>query len=51
MSACGDILTYHEETKLNVIVPCKQEHSESGHKLHLVIISWDNDPLLMSAVL
>ena len=47
ISACADILAYDEGSlKAEVTVPCKQEHSESGHKLHPVIISWDHDPPL-----
>ena len=48
ISACAEILAYDEGAlKAEVSVPCKQEHSESGHKLHPVIISWDHDPLLI----
>ena len=48
ISACSDILAYDEGVlKAEVSVPCKQEHSESEHKLHAVIISWDHDPLLI----
>ena len=40
ISSCADILAY-DEGALNaeVTIPCKQEHSDSGHKLHPVIIS------------
>ena len=48
ISACTDILAYDEGAlKAEVSVPCKQEHSESGYKLHPVIISWGHDPPLM----
>ena len=48
ISACTDILAYDEGAlKAEVTVPCKQEHSESGHKLHPVIISWDHSPPLI----
>ena len=48
ISACANILAYDEGAlKAEVSVPCKQEHSVSGYKLHPVIISWDDDPLLM----
>ena len=48
ISACADILAYDEGAlKAEVTVPCKQEHIESGHNLHPVIISWDNDPPLI----
>ena len=48
ISACSDILAYDEGAlKAEVTVPCKQEHSESGYKLHPVIISWDDEPPLM----
>ena len=48
ISACADILGYDEGAlKAEVSVPCKQEHSESGYKLHPVLISWDHDPPLM----
>ena len=48
VSSCADILAYDEGAlKAEVTVPCKQEHSESGYKLHPVIISWDDDPPLI----
>ena len=48
ISTCADILAYDERAlKAEVSVPCKQEHSESGHKLHPVVISWNDDPPLM----
>ena len=48
ISSCADILAYDEGAlKAEVTVPCKQDHSESGYKLHPVIISWDDDPPLM----
>ena len=48
ISACSVILAYDEGAlKAEVSVPSKQEHSESGYKLHPVIISWDDDPPLI----
>ena len=45
ISDCADILAYDEGAlKAEVTVPCKQQHRECGHKLHPVIISWDDDP-------
>ena len=34
-------------SKLKYLSLVKQEHSESGYKLHPVIISWDDEPPLM----
>ena len=48
ISDCADILAYDEGAlKAEVTVPCKQEHSNSGYKLHPVIISWDHGPPLI----
>ena len=48
ISACTDILAYDEGAlKAEVTVSCQQKHTDSRHKLHPVIISWDNDPPLI----
>ena len=48
LSACADILEYDEGAlKAEVSVPCKQEHSEFRHKLHQVVILWNDDPPLI----
>ena len=48
ISACAEKLAYDEwALKAEVTVPCKQEHIQSQHKLHPVIISWNDDPPLL----